>query len=147
MACWPDKWCDPVTVAEAQASRPGLVSQMYRFVIIGVLAAGVDYGTYELLLHLGLPPYVSKGCSFILGTTFSYLCNRKWTFKAQGNAGQAAKFVLLYTVTFFVNVGVNQLGLLVFAEFHWRFVVSWVLAQAAATVINFVLLRTVVFRD
>ncbi|HEX7662287.1 MAG TPA: GtrA family protein [Pseudonocardiaceae bacterium] len=136
-----------MTVAEAEVSRPGLVSQMYRFVIIGVVAAGIDYGTYDLLLHLGVPPYVSKGCSFILGTTFSYLANKKWTFNARGGAGQASKFAMLYVITFFVNVGVNQLGLLVFAHFGWRFVVSWVLAQGAATVINFVLLRLVVFRD
>jgi putative flippase GtrA len=138
---------EPVTVAEAQASRPGLVSQLSRFVVVGVLAAGVDFGTYQLFLHLGLPAYGAKACSFILGTTTAYLLNRKWTFNASGGTGQAAKFAILYTVTFFVNVGVNQLGLLVFAEYHWRVGVSWVLAQAAATAINFVLLRTVVFRD
>jgi len=133
-----------VTVAETEAVRPGVLGQLIRFVGFGVLAAGVDFGTYSLFWTHGLAPYIAKGCSFILGTTTAYLLNKRWTFNARGGSGQAAKFAMLYTVTFFVNVGVNQLGLDVFG---WPKLVSWVLAQGAATIINFVMLRTVVFRD
>jgi putative flippase GtrA len=49
-------------------------------------------------------------------------------------------------VTFFVNVGVNAVVLHVLPEFPLRITVAWVIAQGLATVINFVMLRTVVFR-
>lgn len=133
-----------MTVVESEAVRPGVLGQLIRFVGFGVLAAGVDYGTYSLFLSLGLVSAFAKACSFILGTTTAYLLNRRWTFNARGGSGEAAKFAVLYTVTFFVNVGVNELGLDLFG---WPKPVAWVIAQGAATIINFILLRTVVFRD
>jgi putative flippase GtrA len=45
-----------------------------------------------------------------------------------------------------VNVGVNALMLHLLPSFSWRITVAWVVAQGVATVINFVMLRTVVFR-
>jgi putative flippase GtrA len=133
-----------------QASQPqtqrGLLDQAVRFVVFGVLSAGVDFGIYELLLHVGLWADLAKAISFICGTVTAYLLNRRWTFDSKGGAAPAIRFAMLYTTTFFVNVGVNAAGLAVFSADAWRVPVAWVIAQAVATVINFVLLRTVVFR-
>jgi putative flippase GtrA len=133
-----------------QASQParqrGLIDQAVRFFVFGVLSAGVDFGIYTLLLHVGLWADVSKGISFICGTITAYLLNRRWTFDSEGGAAPAIRFGILYTTTFFVNVGVNAAGLAVFSAESWRVPVAWVIAQGVATVINFVLLRTVVFR-
>lgn len=128
--------------------RAGIVQQALRFFVVGVLSAGVDFGIYTLGLHLGLWPTLAKAVSFILGTITAYLLNRRWTFNsASSGAAPAVRFGVLYTVTFFVNVGVNALFLHLLADYSWRFPVSWVLAQGVATIINFVLLRTFVFRD
>ncbi|CAM3683262.1 GtrA family protein [Kibdelosporangium persicum] len=124
----------------------GLLTQLTRFVLVGGLAAIVDYGSYQALVALGTWVHLAKAISFILGTTTAYLLNRRWTFNATGGAAPVAKFMLLYTVTFFVNVGVNALMLHLLGDFRWHLTVAWVIAQGTATLINFVMLRTVVFR-
>lgn len=136
-----------MSVAEARPARMRLLEQAVRFVLVGVVAAGVDFGVYTLLLHFGVWASLAKGISFILGTTTAYLLNRRWTFNSAGGAAPAIRFAVLYTVTFFVNVGVNALCLQLLAGEHWRVPVAWVIAQGTATVINFVLLRAFVFRD
>jgi putative flippase GtrA len=127
--------------------RRGVVDQAIRFVLFGVLSAGVDFGVYQLFLHIGTWADLAKAISFVCGTVTAYALNRRWTFDSDGGAAPATRFALLYTMTFFVNVGVNAAGLRLLAAYSWHVPVAWVIAQAAATVINFVLLRTVVFRD
>jgi putative flippase GtrA len=132
---------------EAGQAQRGLLDQAVRFVAFGVLSAGVDFGIYELLLHFGLWADAAKAISFICGTVTAYLLNRRWTFDSKGGAAPAIRFAMLYSVTFFVNVGVNAAGLALLRADSWRVPLAWVIAQAVATVINFVLLRTVVFRS
>lgn len=127
--------------------RPGLAGQALRFVLVGVLAAGVDFGVYQLLLHMGLLASAAKAVSFICGTVTAYVLNRRWTFNATGGAASAVRFAILYSVTFFVNVGVNALALHLLAGQRWQVALAWVIAQGTATIINFVLLRMVVFRE
>ncbi|HKN99356.1 MAG TPA: GtrA family protein [Pseudonocardiaceae bacterium] len=128
-------------------ARRGVVDQAIRFVLFGVLSAGVDFGVYQLFLHVGTWADVAKAISFVCGTITAYALNRRWTFGSAGGAAPATRFALLYTVTFFVNVGVNAAGLRLLAPYGWHVPVAWVIAQGTATVINFVMLRTVVFRD
>ena len=54
--------------------------------------------------------------------------------------------MLLYGTTFALNVGMNALMLAVLPQIPQRVSLAWVIAQGTATVINFVMLRTVVFR-
>jgi putative flippase GtrA len=54
--------------------------------------------------------------------------------------------VALYATTFTINVGVNALALALLPTMPLRYTVAWVIAQGTATTINFVMLRTVVFR-
>ncbi len=137
-----------MTATEAAPEKPGLIQQIARFVAVGVVAALVDFGVYHLLLHLGLVVPVSKGISFILGTTTAYLLNRRFTFTGDtGGRGRFAGFVALYAVTFAVNIGVNSGALALLPTMAFQTTVAWVIAQGTATVINFVMLRTVVFRS
>lgn len=135
-----------MTAVDAESRDIGLLTQILRFVLVGGLSAVVDYGTYQAFVALDIGPDVAKAMSFILGTTTAYLLNRRWTFNAAGSKSSVAKFALLYTVTFFVNVGMNAWMLRVLGDFHGHLTVAWVIAQGVATVINFVILRTVVFR-
>jgi putative flippase GtrA len=126
----------------------GLAAQLTRFVAIGALSALVDFGIYHLLFSLGLWPSAAKAISFVCGTTTAYLLNRRFTFQAAGGSARLAGFVLLYGTTFAINVGTNALMLAVLpADLPLRVSVAWVIAQGLATVINFVMLRTVVFRS
>ncbi|NYI81893.1 putative flippase GtrA [Saccharopolyspora hordei] len=137
---------------QAEPKRLGVLNQLVRFVVIGGFCAIIDAGTYALLLSFGLPNWVSKAVSFILGTTASYLINRKFTFSGASTGNTRAKavgFAIVYTATFFVNVGTNQLLYLTLPEFHeqLRYAVCWVVAQGLGTLINFVMLKWVVFRE
>src|SRR5215211_3084212 len=124
-----------------------LVGQISRFVAVGIVSALVDFGVYHLLLELGTYVHVAKGISFILGTTTAYLLNRRFTFtEASGGRGRFAAFLLLYATTFAINVGMNALALAVLPDIAYKTSIAWVIAQGCATVINFVMLRTVVFR-
>ncbi|EHR48665.1 putative membrane protein [Saccharomonospora marina XMU15] len=133
----------------ARSASPGLLTQVFRFVLIGGFCALVDSGIYWLLLEAGMWVHLAKAISFIAGTTTAYFLNRRFTFTAaqKGGAGQLGGFVLLYTVTFFVNVGTNALALHLLPEFTWRVALAWVIAQGTATTINFVMLKWVVFRE
>ncbi|GAA2548485.1 GtrA family protein [Pseudonocardia hydrocarbonoxydans] len=125
----------------------GLRGQLARFVAVGAVSALVDFGFYHLLLQVGAVPPLAKGISFVLGTTTAYLLNRRFTFTASGGGtGRFAGFVLLYGTTFALNVGVNSLALAFLPAMPLRTSTAWVLAQGVATVVNFVMLRTVVFR-
>jgi putative flippase GtrA len=91
--------------------------------------------------------HLAKAISFILGTTTAYLLNRRFTFTATaGGSARFAGFVLLYGTTFAINIGMNALMLALLPQLPFRTSVAWVIAQGTATVINFVMLRTVVFR-
>ncbi|HEY1970337.1 MAG TPA: GtrA family protein [Pseudonocardia sp.] len=125
------------------------MTQLGRFVLVGGLSAVVDYGIYQLLLHLDLHASLAKAISFVCGTTTAYLLNKRFTFNAPsgGGAGRFTGFLLLYGSTFFVNVGVNALALhLVPTSVPWQTSICWVIAQACATTINFLVLRTVIFK-
>ena len=131
-----------------RAEPASLLAQLTRFVAVGAVSALVDLGVYQLLLHLGLWVHAAKAISFILGTTTAYLLNRRFTFTAApGGRSRFAGFVALYATTFAINVGMNALALAVLPPtVPARYTVAWVIAQGTATAINFVMLRTVVFR-
>ena len=133
-------------VVEGSSDRRGLLGQLVRFALVGVLGAAVDYGVYQLSLHLGLWVTAARTLSFICGTATVYAINRRWTFGVEGGARRAAGFALLYGTTFFVIIGVNELALALLPENSWRITLAWVLSQGFGTAVNFVMLRLVVFR-
>lgn len=139
----------PVTTTRDAPAQLGLVGQLVRFVGIGLFCALVDFGVYQGLLALEVWVHPAKALSFVAGTTTAYLLNRRFTFAASRDGrGRLAGFMALYGTTFAINVGVNALALaLLPAAGSLRVTVAWVIAQGAATAINFVMLRTVVFRS
>ncbi len=127
--------------------RPGVLSQLFRFGLVGGFSAVVDLTVYTLGLHLGLPTYVARAVSFAAGTTTAYALNRRWAFKVEGGARRATGFAILYGTTFFLILGVNALALAVLPDHSWTVTLAWAISQGFGTACNFVMLRTVVFRD
>lgn len=123
-----------------------LKTQALRFVITGGVAAVVDFGLYVAGLSIGLNVNVAKSLSFVAGTTTAYLINRRWTFQAPPSKSRFVAVMLLYALTYAVQVGINYLFYTQFAEHAWRVPVAFVIAQGTATVINFVVQRAVIFR-
>ncbi|CAA0101957.1 Arabinogalactan biosynthesis recruiting protein [Mycolicibacterium vanbaalenii] len=123
-----------------------LKTQVWRFVATGGLAAVVDFTLYVALLAAGLHVNVAKTLSFIAGTTTAYLINRRWTFQAPPSTARFVAVVVLYAVTYAVQVGINYIFYMEFDDKPWRVPVAFVIAQGTATVINFLVQRTVIFR-
>ena len=134
----------------AEIARPtpqlSLKTQVWRFVVTGGLSAIVDFGLYVTFLRLGLQVNVAKSLSFVAGTVTAYLINRRWTFQAPPNKARFVAVMLLYALTYSVQVGINYLFYMQFEHERWRVPIAFVIAQGTATLINFVVQRAVIFR-
>lgn len=140
-----------IATATAPAERMSLSTQAFRFIITGGLSAVVDLGLLALFqLVFGLPVPVARTISFIAGTTTAYMINRRWTFQAEKSTKRFVAVVVLYAVTFLINVGLQTLCDGLFRGWGWpealAMVIAFVIAQGTGTTINFIVQRTVIFK-
>lgn len=136
--------------APADQSRMPLSTQLFRFVVTGGLSAIVDYGLLVALMNLaGLEHTPAKALSWVAGTITAYAINSRWTFQAEPSKRRFTAVVVLYLLTFALQVGTfalvyppleASLGIAA-AQF-----VGFVIAQGIATTVNFIVQRTVIFK-
>lgn len=126
-------------------------TQAIRFIISGGVAAGVDLGfTYVFQIILGFGPGLARTVGFIFGTLTAYMINRRWTFEAEASSKRFAAVVLLYTITYGVNVGGHKLLFFLLEQSLGEkpaLLVAFLISQGTATIINFVVQRVVIFKN
>ncbi len=124
-----------------------LLGQAGRFAIVGLLGAVIDFSVYQGALHVGFWIHAARALSFVCGTSAAYALNRRWAFQAPGGARRATGYAMLYGTVFFVIMGINALALAVLPAAWWTVPLAWALSQGFGTTCNFIMLRTVVFRE
>lgn len=127
-----------------------LRTQLVRFVSVGVFTAILDFGLTLILTHLGLHRSAAKAIGWVFGTIAAYLANARWTFGAQVSGRTATAVGLLYASTFaaqnFLYWATNAPLIAMGFEGAVKDTISFVIAQAVATITNFVIQRVFIFK-
>jgi putative flippase GtrA len=111
-----------------------LKKELKCFLIAGLSAVGTDFITYYIMLNF-LHHDIAKILSFILGTIVAFVINKYWTFERYKKSyKQIFQFIILYSVTLFVNVMINR-SVLDFTELVF---LAFLIATGASTTLNFV---------
>ncbi|RNE48281.1 GtrA family protein [Corynebacterium alimapuense] len=128
-----------------------LKTQAIRFLVSGGISAVIDLGlTWIMQIFFGAGPILGRSVGFIFGTITAYLINRRWTFQAAPSYRRFFMVAGLYTMTYFINVGLHAFCYDLFIGWGWgssvAVLVAYLIAQTVGTVINFVVQRVFIFK-
>jgi putative flippase GtrA len=119
------------------------MKQLVRYAVVGVVTNALGYLVYLGVTWVGLGPKLAVSLLYGAGVTASFLGNRRWTFRHQGDlASGGVRFVVAHATGYLLNLAL----LLVFVDR-----IGWPhqLVQAAAILVVaaylFVLMRVFVF--
>jgi putative flippase GtrA len=113
--------------------------RLIRYYQAGVVNTAFGYGLFALFVWLGLNVYLAQVIAHVLGVIFNYFTYSRHTFR--GEAASKARFVLSYGVNYVFSVGFLWL----FEQVVTSPYISGLLATVVVSVINFFILKTLVF--
>lgn len=122
--------------------------QLMIFLVVGSSTVLVDFVSYRLLLSLlGMSLDSAKTLSFILGTVYAYLANRRWTFN---HAAEMRKTILpflgVYACSLGLNVGTNAFCFQLLTGIPYALTVAFLVATGVSAAFNFIGMKLLVFR-
>jgi putative flippase GtrA len=118
-------------------------ASIYKFIVSGGIATGIDFVCYMLLRQV-VWPSVAKTISMIIANIWSYIVNKRWVFALDKKTDyrMMGSYVVVQALNLGTNVGVNSLML-----YLTGFVIfSFVVATLCATIVNYSLQKLIVFR-
>lgn len=133
--------------------------QFIKFLCVGLLNTGVDFGILNLLMFStgitsGIGYSLFKAISFMVAVTNSYFLNKRWTFKKGKNLEKKEfiKFITISLIAFGVNVSiasllVNFIGPIGNIPSYLWANVSALAATVFTTLINFFGYKYIVFKE
>ena len=124
---------------------PETRGSLLRFIGVGVVATAVDFGLLTFLHGLlGWDVVLSAVLAFLAAFGVNFSLNRRWTFRADGTApaGQLVRFTTLVAA----NTVVTGLGIGVLTSHGVGYLVAKCLLTAVIVAVNYVVMRTWVFR-
>lgn len=109
------------------------------FLIVGAIATLVDFFVYFVLVDFEVSKEMAKSISFLSGVLVGYLGNSNITF--HGAVSRPARYLFVYSLSLPVNVFINSITYSVSESG----LMSWILATASSTTLNYLGLRHFVF--
>ena len=86
--------------------RRRLITRMFRYGVVGVLANLSGYALFLLLLAFGARPVAATGATYLAVVAVSYFANRYWTFGSHAtHAEDGWRFLAAHTLGFACSVG------------------------------------------
>lgn len=142
------------TSPERSAER---IVQFIKYCIVGVLNTLITLGVIYLCKSmLGWNLYVSNALGYVAGLVNSFVCNKQWTFKSDGDyKREAFKFAIGFLLCYGLQlVLVWMLTESPFGDYDFRFFgvvisgygIATLLGNVVYTLANFVFNRLVTFR-
>ncbi|WP_040766322.1 GtrA family protein [Tsukamurella sp. 1534] len=123
-----------------------LIRRLAAFGAVGLAGAATDFGVRQLLLEIGAAPTAARAVSYIAGSTVAYYLNSHFTFAGDRSRLEKTRAAVVYAVCFGLAVVVDLIVRKTLPDAPHVLVVSWVISQAVATGVNFVLQSVWVFR-
>lgn len=121
----------------------GLIGQIGRFSIAGVINTALGYVVIFGGMALGLSPYASNFLGYLSGFFCSFFLGRRFVFLASGNSRRQ---LIRYFITFFIAYFLN-LGTLYFClQLSLNNLVSQIFAGASYLIVMFAFSRIWVFK-
>lgn len=133
--------------------RKTINSQKFRFAVVGGTNTALDFGLLIILRYLGLPVIAANIASTTTSFVFSFIANRKYTFRS--DSGNIKREVALFSVVTLFGLWVIQtvvikimLAILeptTIAE-TTQLLVAKIIATVFSLIWNYVLYSRIVFR-
>jgi dolichol-phosphate mannosyltransferase len=125
----------------------GVWTQLVQFLIVGGFGTLVNLAFLTLFLSIGLPVKVSVAAAIFVSIGFNFALNRRFSFSAARHASWLRQFGRFAAASSLGALFNFWLTLTVHARFPtWRPQIAALIGIAAATALNFVASRYLVFR-
>jgi putative flippase GtrA len=109
------------------------------FLIVGAIATSVDFFVYFVLVDFEVTKEMAKSVSFLSGVLVGYLGNVNITF--YDAVPRPSRYLFVYGLSLLINVSINSITYSVTENG----LMSWILATASSTTLNYLGLRHFVF--
>ncbi len=118
---------------------------LFRFTIIAILSALVDYGIFILIYYLAYPSVLlSLACGRIVSITFNYLNVRHYAFRAKMSHWKTLPKYLVLACFSGIMAWLLITGFM--TRLHWHVVMAKIVAEAIMFIVNFMIQRDFIFK-
>ena len=123
----------------------GLRRHLTRFLQVGAVGFAIDAGLLWVLIYqLGLPPIMSRGISFVVTISVTFVLNARYTFAVAAKASSMTRYMLVQSLGAAINFA-SYTWLVLYGPLGQRPLVALCVGSFLATLNNFVLIRQFVF--
>ena len=124
---------------------PASYVKIIKFLISGGSAAVVEYGVFVAILHFTpVAVVVAQTVSFLCGFVISFLLNKKWVFKSDGNSKkELIQYSILAATNLVLSNVVLWLMISIVGLFFW---IAKLVVMAMVATWNYFIFQKIIFK-